>query len=220
MKNKDNKIKELNDKLHLLQKQNNTNKSLDGLTKKIVGMQESIYEKDQRINVAYNNYIQNLNNQTNNNRIFNVDLALPEKERLDHLKVNDIMTILNQKTFNKTLGLMIEGIFFHPYAPQNWRWCITDMNEKYGALEYDFESNTLVKRSTKKVIEVYRTVICVLGGMPTRNLGMEMTNMLKLRVSMPPAIYFFRFPENPLIYHTLRAYHVWLCVFYLSVRTR
>ena len=40
------------------------------------------------------------------------------------------------------------GIYFHPRCPENWRWCVLDEKAKFGGLEFNHKTGTLVKRST------------------------------------------------------------------------
>ena len=163
MKNKEQKIKELQDKINQLQKQNELkDRSLIGMTDEMKEMKESIYEvhdkidnKNDTVNIAYNNYINNTINQQNNqvgNELCNFSFTKPKKERLDHIPGKKMMEYLNSKTLSETLGKIMGSVYFDVSAPQNFRWCITDQDAQFGAVEYNEESHTLRRKSTNEVI--------------------------------------------------------------------
>ena len=47
----------------------------------------------------------------------------------------------------------MQSIYFHPEAPQNWNWCVTDIDAVLGALEYNHESGNLQRDNTERVIQ-------------------------------------------------------------------
>ena len=109
---------------------------------------------------AQNQYI--ITNNTNNKMDLNIDqrhgnffdLHLNEsgKERLDHIDKNLMMKILNAKTFPKSMGKLIASIYFHPKAPENYKWCVTDITAATGALQYSSETGTLYLSNTNETI--------------------------------------------------------------------
>jgi uncharacterized C2H2 Zn-finger protein len=102
---------------------------------------------------AFNNCIINSQNNDNKNLNFSVQLANPEKERMDHISRQQMLYILNNEDFDESVGDFAEAVYFNPKAPENMKWCITDRTAQYGALEYSFETNSLVRKLTNKVIE-------------------------------------------------------------------
>ena len=96
-------------------------------------------------------FIDKLNKEENNN-LMHIDYSKPSEERLDHISMDMMMTILNQKTFDETVCKLFQAIYFHPAAPQNWLWCVNDKDSKYGALEYDHETGGLVRTTAEKII--------------------------------------------------------------------
>jgi hypothetical protein len=84
--------------------------------------------------------------------LFGLDFTENAREKLDHISMDQMMAILNHKEFNNTLKHLAKAVFFHPLAPQNWKWCVTDKNAKFGALEYNPESNTVIRKLTGTVI--------------------------------------------------------------------
>lgn len=137
--------------------------SINDLVGSVNVMNETITEKlddisDQKqiINVAYNNnntnHTINANNTDDDEPLFNFKLAVPEKERMDHIPAEHMLKILNNKEFNDTMKDLIAAVYFHPKAPENWRWCVNDIDAQYGAIAYDFETNTISRQSTVKTI--------------------------------------------------------------------
>ena len=164
MKNKEDKIKQLQEQLIQLQKNNEMkDQSYFGITDELKEIKQSLYKvhdkidnKNYTVNIAYNNYINNtLNNIQRDNpfdELCNFAFSNPKKERLDHIPGSKMMEFLNCKSLNQTLGKIVGSIYFDVGAPQNFRWCITDRDSQFGALEYNFESNTVSRKPTNKVI--------------------------------------------------------------------
>lgn len=137
-------------------------KSLIGISHDIKEMKQSVNNvhdkldnKNDIVNVAYNNFTNNNTlNQINQikNELCNFSFTIPKKERLDHIPGSVMMEYLNSKSLNETLGKIMGSVYFDVSAPQNFRWCITDSDAQYGALEYNKDSNTLTRKSTNEVI--------------------------------------------------------------------
>lgn len=115
---------------------------------------EKQIEKQNTFNSSYNNCVVNNNQQLceerNNN--FNFSLSLPKKERLDHISKQDMLWILDKKEFPESVGLLMENVYFSPNCPHNWSWCVTDEQATFGTLEYNHESNSLIRENTTTVI--------------------------------------------------------------------
>lgn len=93
------------------------------------------------------------NNQNNNKNLnFSIKFAVAYKERYDHIPNDEVMHILDQKEFTKSLRDLVDTVAFNPKAPENMTWCVNDKTAEYGALEYNFESNTIVRGKANDVI--------------------------------------------------------------------
>ena len=122
-------------------------------------IQETIEESKDKFFTSTNQQLINLNNNQVNNynyndtkTLFNIQLTKAKKERMDHITKDMMLQILNHEDINDTLGDLTTSIYFHPKAPENWRWNVTDLNAQFGALEYEEESNTVIRKSTAQVI--------------------------------------------------------------------
>lgn len=110
---------------------------------------------------AQNQYIFN-NNNTNNKIDLNIeqrrgnffDLELNEdgKERLDHLSTKIMMKVLSAENFPKSMAKLIASIYFHPKAPENHKWCVSDTTIANGALQYSSETGMLYTANTHDTI--------------------------------------------------------------------
>lgn len=114
-------------------------------------MQETIQEKYNSSISHTNNFI-DIENYNDNKMLFAINLSENAKEKLDHISNDQMMAIMNNLDFNGTLKNLTRAVFFHPKAPENWKWCVTDKNAKFGALEYNAESNTVIRKMTGTVI--------------------------------------------------------------------
>ena len=108
---------------------------------------------------AQNQYIINNNNNKidltidqRHGNFFDLHLNQEGKERLDHIDKNLMLKILNAKTFPKSMGKLIASIYFHPKAPENYKWCVTDITATTGALQYSPETGTLYMSNTTETI--------------------------------------------------------------------
>ena len=90
-------------------------------------------------------------NKTNNNLGFSLNPSGCEK--LDHITPEMWLSILDQDHFDDTMKQLTTAIYFHPRAPENMTWCVTDKYGDMGAIEYDFETGYLMKQSTHKTID-------------------------------------------------------------------
>jgi hypothetical protein len=134
--------------------------SMNQVLDKIDIVKDSIEDNKQQFFTTHNQQLINNNQQINNyidfdknkKMLFGLDFSGNSRERLDHISMDMMMAILNHKEFNNTLKHLAKAVFFHPKAPENWKWCVTDKNAKFGALEYNHESNTVIRKLTGKVI--------------------------------------------------------------------
>lgn len=83
----------------------------------------------------------------------NVTIAPPKTEKLDHLKPDMILAIMNCQDFDFALSELVRVVYFNPLAPHNHRWCVPDKKSKYGGLEYDHKSKLIVSRDTNEMVE-------------------------------------------------------------------
>jgi len=99
------------------------------------------------------NYNLTQNNNNDNKKLnFNIQLAQKEKERFDHIPDAQMLCILDQKDFSRSIADLVQAVSFNPRAPENMTWCVSDKRAEAGAIEYDHDLNVLTKNSTKNVI--------------------------------------------------------------------
>lgn len=128
------------------------------LQQRIKSMEENFGEDYRSLKTQ--NFINNVERMntinTNNNidigQIVNIQLSKPEKERMDHLKQEMLLKILCCKDFDKTVTMLTKAVYFNPNAPENMTWCVRDKKAKFGAIEYNHETNTLLTKMTDSVI--------------------------------------------------------------------
>ena len=129
----------------LLIKTEEIKKSIDKLGEKI--------DEKQVANTVFNNNINNHNNINNDNKMLvAIDFSEKGKVNLNHITPAQTMQILDCKDFNNSLKYFTQVVFFNPKAPENQTWCVVDKNAQWGALEYNPESNSAVRRQTVDVI--------------------------------------------------------------------
>ena len=104
----------------------------------------TIYNNNQNYNLTQNNDNKKLN--------FNIQLSQKEKERFDHIPVAQMLSILDQKDFSRSIADLVQAVSFNPKAPENMTWCVSDKRIESGAIEYNHDLNVLTKSSTKNVI--------------------------------------------------------------------
>ena len=129
--------------------------SLEQVVDQVIEMKDEVVESSQKFNCTQIENQTNINNlnYNDNKTLFNISISKDKQERLDHITKDMMMGILNQKNYNITLKNLTTTIYFHPLAPQNWRWCVTDFNSPFGAVEYNHETNTLIRNDTTQVIK-------------------------------------------------------------------
>lgn len=118
-------------------------------------VEEKILLGEERRQLSYlpicNNYnnclVQNTtnNNNKNKNLNFTIQLATNDHERYDHIPKEQVLHILDQSDFSRSVGDLVEAVHFNPKAPENMTWCVDDKTSEQGALAYDHESNCLFK---------------------------------------------------------------------------
>lgn len=103
-------------------------------------------------NSANNNYL--INNSHNNvlNNNYNVILAPLTKERYDHITQERMLHILLIPNHNDLIAELINAVYFDPRAPENWSWCVNDKKSKEGSLEFNHDTNTLIRQDTDTLI--------------------------------------------------------------------
>lgn len=138
-----NKIDTISDKIDIANRKIDlTNEKLEEANDKLVL---------DKFNSAYNNCVIN-NNNNNNNLNFSVKLAPENCSRFDHISKQQMLHILNNEVFENSVGDLAEAVYFNPKAPENMTWCVTDKTAQFGALEYNPENHTLIRKMTNKVI--------------------------------------------------------------------
>ena len=155
------KEKEIKFLKSLLEKENT---NIKAITDSIDTLKTSINLKDDTI-VSLDD-IPWYNNNIQKNTICLVDLKRPNHERFDHITDNDMLCILNHNDFNDTLQDLTSLVYFHPKAPENFKWCIFDRKAKIGALEFNHETNTLLFKDSNDVVNTnMKNVIYKITGM-------------------------------------------------------
>lgn len=143
---------QLIDKEQLMTKLDETSSKIEN---KLELVHESIQDSKDKLfsgnGLVNNGTINFVNNESNT--LFNVTFSQPRKERLDHITNDMLLKILDHENVNDSLKDMTASIYFHPKAPENWKWNVTDLNAQFGALDYNFESGTLIRKETRDVIQ-------------------------------------------------------------------
>ena len=132
--------------------ENNFSKDVQEIKEMIVENNQEIKDKINETN-PINNYNLTQNNNSNNKSLnFNIKLSAKEKERLDHIPVEQMLCILDQKDFSNSLADLVQAVSFNPKAPENMTWCINDKRNDHGAIEYNSDLNMLMRDSSTSVI--------------------------------------------------------------------
>jgi len=114
----------------------------------------SITNIDQSTNIDRSTNIQNTNIgqiHNHNNQIVLKPINV-EEEKTDHIRDDQLLAILSTSNFDLVLRELVHAVYFDLRAPRNCRWGVYDKNAQYGALEYDSETQYLVRRLTGPVI--------------------------------------------------------------------
>lgn len=137
---------------------------LETLTSDIEEIKDSVKEHLANQQIYINNNNNNYNDFSDKSMNLNMIFSEARKERMDHIDSNMYLSILDHRDFNDTMKHLVSCVYFHPKAPENWKWCILDKNAKYGAVEYNHETNSLIRKPAESVITenveniVYRVV--------------------------------------------------------------
>lgn len=136
------------------------------LKEKLELFEELAKEKEKQQVINFNNNIsnfdfstnnnltmQNLNNETDVDKYFNIDLNRDKEQTLDHIPVEMYLEILKSKTVDKSLTQIVRTVYFHPKAPENHTWCVVDKKAKSGSVYYSHDLNQLITSDTNDTIE-------------------------------------------------------------------
>lgn len=165
-KKQEEEIKNLKRQLQLMEKISENNSRLENKIDEVFDKQEDMICKIEESNnlidkgafiSAQNQFIINnnkvdLNIDQRHGNFFDLHLNKEGKERLDHIDIPLMMKILSAKSFPKSMGRLIASVYFHPKAPENYRWCVTDITAQSGALQYSEETGTLYRTNTNDTI--------------------------------------------------------------------
>ena len=91
---------------------------------------------------------------------YGIQLAEYGKERMDHISLDHLMNVLDQKDFTKSMKKLIASIYFHPKAPANYRGWVVDKTAAFGAIEFNPETKSLLRKMTNNVIT--KNVQCIM----------------------------------------------------------
>lgn len=127
--------------------------AFDQVVTKLDVVQDTIEDSKDNFFSAANQQVIHNNTLVQNNNLFNVLFTKPRKERLDHITKDMLLQILDHENVNDAWGDLARSIYFHPKAPENWKWTILDIHDKFGTLEYCHETNTLTRKCTIDVIK-------------------------------------------------------------------
>jgi len=95
-----------------------------------------------------------------------IELASYENEKYDHISQRELLDVLSQEDFTKSLSQLAILVYFDSRAAENARWCVTDKHSHLGAVEYKFDSKTLRREQPKNVAT--DNLRCMLIGMADR----------------------------------------------------
>jgi len=131
----------------------NMNDKITGMDRTVNVIKEMVIENNLAAAVAAPTYNLTQNNNNDNKSLnFNIQLAPKEKERLDHIPTAQMLHILNQKDFARSVADLVQAVSFNPKAPENMTWCINDKKSENGALEYNSELNIITRDDSSDVI--------------------------------------------------------------------
>lgn len=80
-------------------------------------------------------------------------------EYMNHITHDMMLHILDQPDFNGSITKLMQIIYFHPLAPQNWLWSVLCREVENGSLEYDHDSNEIHTVNTNTLIQTRFTNI-------------------------------------------------------------
>lgn len=126
------------------------------LSDKMDLIHESVEDSKQQFHSLSNKQLvtQQINNYNFDNKtLFNISFSHAKNERLDHITKDMLLEILDHENLNDSLKDLTASIYFHPKCPENWKWNVSDLHAKCGALEFNFESGTIIRKDTREVIE-------------------------------------------------------------------
>jgi hypothetical protein len=138
---------QLKEKIEIYKNQDTKNKFNEEIKNKLTTMENKIDNHVSNVFVQTNN-IDNIDNS----KVINIKFAEPFSEKLDHINMDMMMSILDHREYDTALKELVAAVYFHPEAPQNWNWCITDLDGKNGALEYNHTSGNIDRNSSVSVI--------------------------------------------------------------------
>lgn len=138
----------------LLTEIKNTNSTCNTLVNKVDVMENTLDEHKDKLIIQSqtNNILCNNNNMNDNKMVFAMSFTEKTNERVNHISQDDMMDILNHNEYNDTLKHLTKAVYFHPLAPQNWKWCVNDKNAQLGALEYDADTHSVSRKPAGEVI--------------------------------------------------------------------
>lgn len=112
--------------------------------------------------VSMNNAHNTTNNTTNNNSHNtiinnNINITLPGKESLGHISVDRLREMLKKEPMEALLEYLKE-VFFNENAKENHKWYITNINNKFGGVEYDHEKNKMNRVDSYELSRKYADI--------------------------------------------------------------
>lgn len=108
-------------------------------------------------NINYNYNIDNsvTNNVDNSqNLILNVQIVNKGEENVEHITTEKILKIMNN-SFPDVLSELMRLMYFNKEVPENQSWCVLYPNEKYGALQYNNETDLVERLLTDKTVNFH-----------------------------------------------------------------
>lgn len=95
-----------------------------------------------------------INNNTVNNVNINLQLSKPGQELIDHITDEELLSIL-ENDFSTVVNELMRLIYFNKNVPQNNNWCVAYLNNDYGALHYNNETDLIERLRTQNAINSY-----------------------------------------------------------------
>lgn len=97
------------------------------------------------------NHVKNINNVNNVNNV-NIYILPQGKERIDHIKEEQLLSILNQE-YSVVIHELMRLIYFNKDVPENNNWGILYPNNEYGALHYNIDTNVIERWLTSQIVD-------------------------------------------------------------------
>lgn len=110
---------------------------------------KDIKSKLEQPQTIINQTINNIQGPTIN---LNIKLATPGEEKIDHISDETLLQILSNNDFTVVLRELMRQVYFNKDAPQNSHWCVAYPKQKYGALQYNTDTEIIERMVTARTV--------------------------------------------------------------------